>query len=352
MRIDPNGTQTEIFGGDGFMTIIDPNNPLNIAEEYTNGVVSTTTNGGTSWSSVSPTGSGSTGNGGFPFLTQLTHDSLDVTHWAIGGYHVYKNTGGWSTSWADAVDLRTLATPPSYFDAGDATKRQVSALSYHNGHLYAGFCGKCDTVTQGLPFHNGIATDLGGTWHMPLRIGLPSRFISSIYEDPSDPSGNTILATLAGYGRHWAYPGAFGDDTSKIGTGHVFRSTDGGAHFTDISVNLPDIPADAVTLHGSQLVVGTDIGTFISPASDGSAPFFLLGTGMPSVPISHLDWAPNNPDLMVVATNGRGVYTYNFAAQPNSTVPDMGQFPALALVVGALVALAAPLMRRRRRAVA
>ena len=50
--------------------------------------------------------------------------------------------------------------------------------------------------------------------------------------------------TLGGYGRRWIPPGSFGEDTSNVGVGHVFVSHDHGEHFTNISGNLPDIPAN------------------------------------------------------------------------------------------------------------
>jgi hypothetical protein len=348
-KIDPaTGQQTEIFGGDGFFTFIDPLNSNKIAEEYTNGIVSITTNGGASWSTVTP-GGAATGCPGCAFSTPFMRDPTDANHWVIGGNQVWENTGGWSTGWANIFDLTTATEPANYYDSSDALKthRQVSALDLRGHTIYAGYCGWCDTVTQGVPFHNGLARSLqGGSWLIPQRIGLPSRFISGIYIDPTDSTGNTVIVSLAGYGRHWVPPGAFGDDTSKVGSGHVFKSTDGGDHFTDISANLPDIPADWVTLHGHQVIVGTDIGPFIAPDSNGSN-FSVLGVSMPTTPTLHLSWAPNNPDLLVAATQGRGVYKYNFAGL-QAQVPDFMK-PSLTLLGAGAIAITALVTARRKR---
>ena len=54
MKISPNGREDMIFGGDGFFTGIDPNNSQRIVEEYANGAVSGTTDGGKTWESYSP----------------------------------------------------------------------------------------------------------------------------------------------------------------------------------------------------------------------------------------------------------------------------------------------------------
>src|SRR3954471_18883570 len=67
---------------------------------------------------------------------------------------------------------------------------------------YVGFCGFCDTITQGTPFANGLATNVGAGpgeavdpsgWHIATAAGLPSRYITSVQMDPSDP--RTVYAT-------------------------------------------------------------------------------------------------------------------------------------------------------------
>jgi hypothetical protein len=174
-------------------------------------------------------------------------------------------------------------------------------------------------ITQGVPFANGIATNVAGSappkkgtsagWHIAAAKGLPVRYITGVKLDPSNPK--TVYVTLAGYGRHWAPPGAIKDDVSKVGVGHVFKSTDAGQTFTDISGNLPDVPADTIVLRGNQLVVGTDIGTFVSSNTSGGS-WSVLGRGLPSVPVSHLSLKPGDANTLVAATYGRGVYLYRF----------------------------------------
>ena len=146
-------------------------------------------------------------------------------------------------------------------------------------------------------------------WHIAKAIGLPNQYISSVAIDPTDP--RTVYVTLAGYGRHWAPPGAVGENPSNVGTGHVFVSHDAGDHFTNISANLPDVPANAVMVHGSQLLVGTDLGAYISSSLSGGS-WAVLGHGLPAAPIQTLRPKPGDPKTLVAATYGRGVYTYRF----------------------------------------
>jgi len=204
---------------------------------------------------------------------------------------------------------------------------------------YVGFCGYCDTITQGTPFGRGLATNVGGDkpgkagtsdgWHIAKADGLPERIITSVRMDPTNPS--IVYVTLGGYGRKWAYPGAVGEDTSKVGSGHVFKSTDAGATFTDVTGNLPDAPANWSALHNGHLVVGTDLGVFESCDTGGGA-YSVLGGGLPAAPISTLRFKPGDPDLLVAATYGRGVYTYRFGADDGrcgTTAPAKGTATAL-----------------------
>jgi hypothetical protein len=184
---------------------------------------------------------------------------------------------------------------------------------------YVGFCGYCDVITGGVPFDNGIATNVGGDkpgmtgsgdgWHIAKAANLPKRYITSIRIDPKDT--RTVYVTLGGYARKWAAPGAKGDDTSKIGKGHVFKSTDAGESFTDISGDLPDTPANWTVVRNGRVVVGTDLGTFISCDTSGTT-YGRLGAGLPNVQVSTLRYKPGDPDTLVAATYGRGVYTYKF----------------------------------------
>jgi hypothetical protein len=146
-------------------------------------------------------------------------------------------------------------------------------------------------------------------WHIAAATGLPNRFITSIAIDPADPK--TIYVTLGGYSRRWVPPGSNGVPAEDVGVGHLFKSTDAGQSFTDISGNLPDVPASWVTQRGSQLIVGTDVGVFANAATGGTT-FAYLG-GLPVVPISAMNLKPDNPQVLFVATYGRGVWTYKFS---------------------------------------
>src|SRR5206468_2837218 len=142
------------------------------------------------------------------------------------------------------------STAVGTFDATTTfTQRTGVVLSQLRDNAYVAYCGTCDALNA-RPFDNGIATDVGGSapgnaltsdgWHKATAAGLPKRFITSIASDPADPK--TVYVTLAGYSRRWMVVGAMGEQPD-LGKGHVFKSTNAGETFTDISGNLPDGPA-------------------------------------------------------------------------------------------------------------
>ncbi|MDX6664283.1 MAG: hypothetical protein QOG68_489 [Solirubrobacteraceae bacterium] len=303
-----------------------------------------------------PTGSGTFAPGSYddhPFTIGPNDGDASVTvdlTWAQSvddwDLYVYKQTGSTmtlvaSSASSDPEEKTTIPNPAAgdyvirvvnYTAAGTfdvkttfvqrTTAAQTTAAGAPS-NAYVGYCGYCDTITQGTPFNSGIATNVGGDkpgkggssdgWHIAKAEGLPKRLITSVRMDPVDP--NTVYVTLAGYARKWAEPGAVGDDISKVGTGHVFKSTDAGKTFTNISGDLPDTPADWTVLHNGHLVIGTDLGVFESCDTNGGA-HSVLGTGMPNVQVSTLQFRPNDPDTLVAATYGRGLLSYHFTSDP------------------------------------
>jgi hypothetical protein len=197
---------------------------------------------------------------------------------------------------------------------------QASAVALQGANAYVGFCGGCDPVNDKLGFASGIATNVGGSaapkfasssgWHIAAARGLPDRTVTGIVIDPKNP--RTVYVSVGGYARFFAPPGALGDDTSKVGSGSVFRSTDAGETFQNISGDLPNAPAMSIVLRGKQLVVGTTVGGFISSSLSGKR-WATLGKNLPPVPIFHIELKPGDPKTLVAATFGRGAYTYRFA---------------------------------------
>jgi MYXO-CTERM domain-containing protein len=341
--ITPEGKQIMAYGGDGFFVAIDPDNENVWWEEYTGGDIRVSTDGGKSWNDVNP------GLTSAQFATPFVMDQTNAKHLVIAGREVAETAYGQSTTgptnfekpninqpdpdptisdtWKKVFDLGTAQHPgdenagriPGSFGTADPTTTEVnnaeSAVDTRGDATYVGYCGYCDIVTGGVPFQSGIATNVGGAtapkrmtsngWHIAAAKGLPERYINSVRIDPRN--NRTVYVTLGGYARRWIPPGSLGDSVAKIGKGHLFKSTDAGATFKDISGNLPDIGADDAFPWNGGLVVANDLGVYWAPGTNGGT-FSVMGKGLPAAPVFRLNPSPRSSKELIAASYGRGVY--------------------------------------------
>jgi hypothetical protein len=322
MKVTPDGGQYMTFGGDGAFAEVDPANSDVAYEATPFNEMRVTTDGGKSWRDVDP------GLTNTRFINPFEMDPTNPNHLVTGGNEIAETRNGPETeaghsggsSWSIVYDLGTQTRPgdaaatPSSTDPANG----MSAIDVRGDTVYVGYCGVCDVLNARAPFRSGIATNAGGDWHIAAAAGLPERFVTSVAIDSTDATGKTIYVTLGGYSRRWVPPGTL-QDTADPGVGHLFKSTDGGESFVDISGNLPDAPATWVTQRGaSQLIVGTDIGVFAN-ALEGGTTFAPL-RGAPVVPISTMNLKPDDPNVLFAATYGRGLWTYTFT----QTIPGGG----------------------------
>lgn len=176
----------------------------------------------------------------------------------------------------------------------------ATAVASSGGTVYVGWCGPCNN--QG--FTRGIATgNAEGTgWHqldLPVDGTVPNRYISAFDVDPAN--ARHVYVAVNGFSRKWTEgPGA--------GVGHVFESKNGGADWTDISANLPDVPADSVKLvPGGGLALATDLAVFYRPA--GANQWQVLGNALPTTAVMQLRLGPD--DKLYAATHGRGIWSFD-----------------------------------------
>jgi len=146
----------------------------------------------------------------------------------------------------------------------------------------------------------------GDRWDNVTKAPLPNRFVSEIAV--SHTSQRTAYAVFNGFNTH-----------TPLAPGHIFRTTDGGAAWRDISANLPDIPVLCIVLDRNApgtIYVGTDVGVFRS-SDDGSswAPF---SNGMANVAVFDLALNPDT-EVLVAATHGRSVYRLHLEGEPTPT---------------------------------
>ena len=277
------------FGGDGGDGAADPRNGCNQLQEYvglsayvTNNCAqnpNSTVNQGTatSWS-LDP------GDPNPRFIAPIGLDGANPDDAIFGGQYVYTASKVWAARDSSALH--------KVFDLGAG--HSATAVSMQNGTAYVSWCGPCNNSG----FARGIATNAGGTWHqLTLDAAFPNRFVQGLAIDPAD--GNHAYAAINGFSRRFTEgPGA--------GVGHLYETTDGGAHWTDASGNLPDVPASSVKrLANGALVLGTDLGAFYR--APGSTSWQRLGSGLPLTVVMDIESAPDGN--LYAATHGRGMWS-------------------------------------------
>jgi len=294
-------TMVSPFGGDGGDTLVDPHDGNKAVVEYvgldmaltTNGGVSDGTPGSNAFREITPACGAFTytPNPCDPnprFIAPFEADPVNPTHWYAGGEFVWDNQGkGWDTSCgATSCDWKIVG------DTGAG--RSVTQIGAANGVWYAAWCGACNSGG----FARGILTNVGGTVHqLALPSNVPNRFIQGLYVDPAD--ANHVYVAFNGFSRRWT-------NTLSSGEGHVFETQDGGTTWTDISGNVPDIPADDIFVANGHLVLATDVGVLISGLHGGT--WFRLGSGLPGASVNDIQLSPDG-SYIIAATHGRGLWT-------------------------------------------
>jgi photosystem II stability/assembly factor-like uncharacterized protein len=105
-----------------------------------------------------------------------------------------------------------------------------------------------------------------------------------------------------------------------FGSGHVFKTTNGGEGWDDISGNLPNTPVNSIVidpLSPDDVYVATDVGVFV--VTDGGktgSKWKLLGPNLPRSAVLQLNISSTSPRRILAATHGRGAWSISPLHQP------------------------------------
>jgi photosystem II stability/assembly factor-like uncharacterized protein len=268
------------FFGDGGQTAIDQTNPSTVYQEYV-GLSLRRSDSGGAFGTFSPATNGINTGDPSNFYVPYVMDPSNSSRLLLGSNHLYETTdkannwnaigvpgaGGWNPQGpVDAIAIAPTDPKTIYAAAGGS------------------FAISSDIF---------VTTDDGATW---TKVDVPgaSDHFGGLTVDPSDSK------------TAYAVRDRFDDSTHH---GHVFKTTDGGSTWTDISNNLPDLPTHtivAINQFGLKLLaVGTDNGVFSS--FDGGTTWSRFKSGMPNVDVSQLVWN-QKLNILAAATYGRGAW--------------------------------------------
>ena len=323
---------TQLDPGEGGTVAIDPANPSNWYLSTAPGVSIAHCANGASCTAATVAAAPTIG------LTQVMNDlSLIDPPWLIdpaapsdiliGTCRVWRGPATNSASWNSSDAISPLLSGPqnSSCGTGNSVVRSLAtggpasgaAAAQNAGStvLYAGMAG---SVTGGGSAGGHLfSTTMGGSassgtsWtdvtSSPVTNGggqfNPDGFdVSSIAADSHDATGKTVYATIMGFG-----------------VAHLYRSTDAGAHWLNISGNLPNAPANSVVVDpndANTVYVALDTGVYVTQQVATCATtncWSVYGTSLPNAPIVQLaasaSIASNGTfGTLRAATYGRGIW--------------------------------------------
>ncbi|PKW25885.1 WD40/YVTN/BNR-like repeat-containing protein [Phycicoccus duodecadis] len=289
---DPAGMMGSNFGGDGADGFADPRNGCNQVQGYVYLSMKVTNNCAANKGALSEAEASSRlldPNDPNPrFIAPVDRDQVKPDNAIFGGQYVYTVDNVWQAQDASAVK--------KVFDNGAG--HSSTAVAMADGAGYAAWCGPCNNAD----FTRGISTNVQtdgtiGAWRQLDVSKLPNRYIAGMWVDPT--SGSHALAAINGFSRRFT-------EGPGVGLGHLYETKNAGETWTDVSGNLPDVPANSVkVLSDGATVVGSDLGAFYRPS--GSKDWSRLGTGLPLTVVMDLEAGPDGN--LYAATHGRGIWS-------------------------------------------
>jgi photosystem II stability/assembly factor-like uncharacterized protein len=266
-----------LIGGDGMDCLLHPNDPSIVYGSAQFGYLVKSTDGGVNFSYIA----GDMDNSGeqSAWTTPIIMDNSNPNTLLTGFGNVWKTFDGGS-NWTRLSNFPNMGTLgyPSPIVAIDFSGPSIFAASriFHSNNE---------------PSKMWVSTNNGTSW-VNITSGLPdSLFFTGL--DAVGALGQIAYVSVGGF-----------ENGKKI-----YKTTDAGNNWQNISMNLPNVPVNVVKyLIGSQnstVFAGTDIGVYMS--NDTMNSWTLFGTGLPNVIVSDIEIDPVLQKLYV-ATFGRGLW--------------------------------------------
>ncbi len=276
VKFDGTSRWNPIRGGDGGFVRVDPTNPYIIYHTYFGISIERSDDGGVTWSPKLAGFYPDTSN----FYPPYIMDPSNPARLLFGTDSIYETLNR-GESWV-------LLTIP-YFNGWNtaAVIDSIAIARTDPNTIYASAGG-----------HIFISTDNGFNWNQRDVPGVTD----NIQDLLVDPTNSQIVYAVR----------------ARMGNGHVFRSTNGGQTWSNLSGNLPDLPVYAIQLDSRfnppALYVGGYNGVYAS--TDLGTTWSRFGAGLPNVLVLDLELNANL-GVLAAGTFGRGLWEIGL----NSTAP-------------------------------
>jgi len=271
-----------IYGGDGFVTLVNPDNDALWYAEYQYGGFYGTN------------GAGAPSSLRYNWNTPYIFDPNNPNTMYIGAEKLFKSTNGGLNWNAISSDLSNGPTGQNGVVYGTITTIAASPLD--GNVLWVG------TDDGNLWF----TANSGANW-AKVSANLPKRWITRVVADLWDK--NTAYVCLSGF-RHF-------DDMA-----HIYKTTDNGQTWSSVAGNLPDVPVNDLILDPADpntWYIATDVGVFAT--YNGGSDWEPFGINLPNVPVLDLTFhVPSR--TMAAATYGRSMFRATLPLPTNTFSPE------------------------------
>lgn len=295
-----NGTQkfdaagidatVDMIGGDGAFCFIDQDNPTYQIGSYVYNNYYRSTNGGTSFASMTSDNNGD-------FINPADYD--DVNNILYSGYNtanLFRVTNVTGTPSSGTIAISGMSANATHIRVSPNTPTTIFVGS--GGDVF-----KVENAnTTASPVTN-------------ISTGLPAGSISCIEVGATD---NDLIVTYSNYGM-----------TS------VWRSTNGGTSWSSREGNLPDMPVRWALINpnnSSEVILATEVGVWKTSDITVASPTWTAYTDFPNVRVDMLQ-TRGADDEVIAATHGRGLFSSSTVFAAGGGNPPVANFTASATTV-------------------
>ncbi len=282
MTTDGGQTWDAVTGGDGMECLFNPGNPDTIYTSSQNGTFYRSVNGGTTFNYlVNINGSWTT-----PLIMHPTNHKILYT----ANKSILKSTNGTS------FQIIASNVAPEFIVSLSQSPVEPNNMIFASGGTQGPVPG--DQIVVKISTNGGL-----GWFNVTDNIPGEPRWITRVVCDPVDDSKMYILRTGFSAGNK------------------VWKTTDLGQTWTNLSGDLPDLPCSDLFIdpeNTSQLYVANDVGVYRS--TNGGTSWVYASQDIPFVPAIDFDYVKiGTYRYLRVGTHGRSIYQ---TLLPNFCLPE------------------------------
>ncbi len=262
---------------DGMDNAIDYTNDQIIYMCTQDGGLNRSTNGGDTWSYISPIRTGTTRETSSWVAPIKLHTTNPTTIFYAGNTGIWRSTNSGLSNWVNI--------------GADGRGAMAQGTSF-NSRMYASGANTTLRMSSNINDASPTWTTISGNLGWPALANLSGSTITGIAVNPDNSS--EIWVCFSGY-----------NATTK-----VYRSINAGNTWQNQTLSLPNVPVHTIAFQDQganngayQIYIGTDIGVFYK--SNSSANWGYFSNGLPRVMVTDLEITNN---YLYAGTYGRGIW--------------------------------------------